>query len=71
MENREFLITYYRKDADVEDIRRFRTLKHLSDWFNSNIEPIVIIGIQEIPGDPWYDKYFKKGEGNEKRNRIS
>ena len=46
--NQEFLVTYYRREADIEDIRYFRTLKELSDWFNANTEEIVIIGIQEV-----------------------
>ena len=58
--NREFLVTYYRREADVEDIRRFRTLKHLSDWFNANDEEIVIIGIQEVPVSMVYNRYFTK-----------
>ena len=60
MENREFLVIYRRQEADIEDVKRFRTLKHLSDWFNSNEEPIVIIGIQEVPGKLILDKYFRK-----------
>lgn len=63
--NREFWITYYRCDAEVIDMRLFRTLKELSDWFDKQKQlgiHIGIIDIEEVPGRAIFDKYFKKNE---------
>lgn len=60
--NREFVVSFYSVDSNRSFDKRFRTLKHLSDWFNNNTDTLTIIGINEIPGDPRYDIYFKKGE---------
>ena len=60
--NREFMVGYYRLEADIHDARRFRTLKQLADWLNSNEEAIVIDSITELPGRAVFDKYYKSRE---------
>ena len=60
--NREFIVSFYSVDENRSFDKRFRTLKHLSDWFNNNTDTLTIIAISEIPGDSRMDKYFRKGE---------
>lgn len=51
-----FYVVYYRCKARVRDLRAFKNLEELSEWFTrqQKLEPTIIIGI--------YDKYSTVGE---------
>lgn len=58
--NREFVVTFLERPDGPLESKRFMTMKHFSDWFNSR-EPkrLLIYSITEKPGDECFDIYFK------------
>lgn len=60
--NREFIVSFYSVEGNRSFDKRFRTLKHLSDWFNNCTDVLTIVAINEVSGDPRYDIYYKVKE---------
>lgn len=64
MKNRQFVVCFYNLETDEVNTKIVRTLKHLSDWMNSLSYGICITNIDEIAGDPKYDKFFKESKND-------
>lgn len=62
--NKEYVITFRKENGEVY-AEVFRTMKHFCRWFNES-ERDRVIGIEEVDGDPYYDKYFKNKERSRK-----